>query len=137
MSLFSAITTASTALAAQTIRLNLTASNIANAESLASSEEDAYRTQHAIFQSIPVGQTQNSVGEGVTVVGITRSDTPGPRQYMPNHALADDEGYVFGSNVNAAAEMADMISASRAYQNNVEVMNTSKDLLIRTLSLGR
>ncbi len=123
------------AISAQSIRLNTTASNLANAESVASSIEEAYRTRHPVFQSMM--KDQNSPAEvGVRMLGIVENPANIMRKYDPNHAMANEQGYVFGNNVNAVEEMANMISASRAYQNNVEVLNTSRDLLLRVISLG-
>jgi flagellar basal-body rod protein FlgC len=137
MSLFDVLSTANSALSAQTVRLNLTASNIANAESVAGTAEAAYKGRHAVFSSMVNEAEPNSSAQGVEVLNIVPNEAPAPRQYSPNHPLADAQGYVFGSNVNPIEEMADMISASRAYQNNVEVMNTSKEMLMRTLAIGR
>ena len=137
MSLFDALNTASSALSAQTVRLNLTASNLANAEAVAGTAEEAYQSRAPVFAQILDRQDPNGPTRGVKVVGIAESEVPAPRQYNPGHPLANEDGYVFASNVNAVEEMANMISASRAYQNNIEVMNTTKDMLMRTLSLGR
>lgn len=137
MSLFDVLSTASSALNAQTVRLNLTASNLANAETVAGNEDDAYRARHAVFaaQLNPRDEQQHAVG--VEVKQIEDSQATLPQVYNPNHPLANEDGFVITSNVNPIEEMADMISASRAYQNNVEVMDTSKELLLRTLQLGR
>jgi len=137
MSLFDALNTASSALSAQTVRLNLTASNLANAEAVAGTAEEAYQSRAPVFAQILDRQDPNGPTRGVKVVGIAESEVPAPRQYNPGHPLANEDGYVFASNVNAVEEMANMISASRSYQNNIEVMNTTKDMLMRTLSLGR
>lgn len=137
MSLFDALNTASSALSAQTVRLNLTASNLANAEAVAGTAEEAYQSRAPVFAQILDLQDPNGPTRGVKVVGIAESEVPAPRQYNPGHPLANEDGYVFASNVNAVEEMANMISASRSYQNNIEVMNTTKDMLMRTLSLGR
>jgi flagellar basal-body rod protein FlgC len=124
------------AISAQSIRLNTTASNMANSESVASSAEEAYRTRHPVFQSM-MNDHSSPAEVGVRMLGIVENPNNIMRKYDPGHALANDEGYVFGNNVNAVEEMANMISASRAYQNNVEVLNTSRDLLLRALSLGK
>ena len=137
MSLFDALNTASSALSAQTVRLNLTASNLANAEAVAGTAEEAYQSRAPVFAQILDRQDPKGPTRGVKVVGIAESEVPAPRQYNPGHPLANEDGYVFASNVNAVEEMANMISASRSYQNNIEVMNTTKDMLMRTLSLGR
>lgn len=132
MSLFSVFGIAGSGMSAQSVRLNLTASNLANAQSVAGQPQDAYRARHPVFQSVLDGET----GAGVRTVGIVRSDAKSEARYAPGHPLADDTGYVYASNVNTMEEMANMISASRSFQQNVEVMNTSKELLLRTLRLG-
>lgn len=123
------------AISAQSTRLNTIASNLANVETIASSEAEAYRSRQPVFQSL-FDQQGGSAEVGVNMLGIVESQRSVERRYDPGHALANAEGYVFGSNVNPIEEMANMISASRAYQNNVEVLNTSRDLLMRALSLG-
>ena len=135
MGLFANFNISGSAISAQSIRLNTTASNLANADSLASSESKAYRSRHPVFQAMMNNQGQASE-VGVRMMGIMESQAGVSRRYDPGHALANEEGYVFSSNVNRVEEMANMISASRAYQNNVEVLNTSRDLLLRALSLG-
>ena len=123
------------AISAQSIRLNTTASNMANSETVASSAEEAYRARHPVFQAMM--KDQNTPSEvGVRMLGIVENPADIMRKYDPGHAMANEEGYVFGNNINAVEEMTNMISASRAYQNNVEVLNTSRDLLLRALSLG-
>lgn len=123
------------AISAQSLRLNTVASNLANVETIASSEAEAYRSRQPVFQAL--FDSQAGPGEvGVNMLGIVESQRAVERRYEPGHALANEAGYVFGSNVNPIEEMANMISASRAYQNNVEVLNTSRDLLMRALSLG-
>ena len=138
MSLFNVFGISGSGMSAQSVRLNLTASNIANSESVARSPEDAYRARQPVFQTILDGmasQANNSSG-GVRTVDIAESDTDAEKRYAPNHPLADEAGYVYASNVNTVEEMANMISASRSYQQNVEVLNTSKEMLLRTLRLG-
>ncbi|MBT6277863.1 MAG: flagellar basal body rod protein FlgC [Chromatiales bacterium] len=137
MSLFDVLTTAGSALNAQSVRLNVTASNIANANNLSSDEEGAYRAQRPIFATLVDPFDLQSHATGVQIKEIVNSDAPLPRQYRPEHPLADEQGYVTASNVNPVEEMADMISASRSYQNSVEVMNTTKEMLLRTINLGR
>ncbi|HED39693.1 MAG TPA: flagellar basal body rod protein FlgC [Chromatiales bacterium] len=135
MSLMSVFNISSSAMNAQSVRLNTTASNLANAESVSSTEAGAYRSRQAVFETV----MNNVTGEvkGVAVTGVVQSDAPVMKQYSPGNPLADKEGYIYRSNVNAMEEMANMISASRSYQNNVEVMNTSKQMLISTLRLGQ
>jgi len=123
------------AISAQSLRLNTVASNLANVETLAASEAEAYRSRQPVFQAL--FDSQGRPGEvGVNMLGIVENQRDVERRYDPGHTLANAEGYVFGSNVNPVEEMANMLSASRAYQNNVEVLNTSRDLLMRVLSLG-
>jgi len=135
MGLFANFNISGSAMSAQSLRLNTVASNLANVETIASSEAEAYRSRQPIFQSML--DNQNRPGEvGVRTLQIVQSQEQVERRYDPGHALANEDGFVFGSNVNPVEEMANMISASRAYQNNVEVLNTSRDLLLRVLSLG-
>lgn len=119
-------------MSAQSVRLNLTASNIANSESVAGTADAAYKARHPVFQTI----LEDSLTGGVKMSGVVEDTREGDSRYEPNHPLADDKGYVYTSNVNPVEEMANMISASRSFQQNVEVMNTSKELLLRTLRLG-
>lgn len=135
MGLFANFDISGSAISAQSIRLNTTASNLANADTIASSEEQAYRSRQPVFQAMMNNQFQ-TFEVGVRMVGIVENQAEVSRRYDPGHALANENGYVFFSNVNRVEEMANMISASRAYQNNVEVLNTSRDLLLRALSLG-
>ncbi len=123
------------AMSAQTLRLNATASNMANAESVASSEQEAYRARETVFQSFIVDKSRPAE-VGVKMLGVVESTSPVRSKYEPNHPLADDQGFVFTSNVDTVEEMVNMLSSSRSFQNNVEVLNTSKELMLRTLSLG-
>ena len=123
-------------MSAQTLRLNVVASNLANADSVASSPEAAYRARNPIFASVMEGQLKHGEAVGVKVLGVVENPDNGNMVYSPGHPLANEQGYIFTSNVNVAEEMANMISASRSYQTNVEVMNTSRQLLSSTLKLG-
>lgn len=134
MSLFRIFDISGSALYAQTLRLNTTASNMANADSISSSTATTYRARQPVFAA-QLDTAQNEAA-GVDVLGIVESQTPLRREYRPDHPLADPNGYVNLPNVNPIEEMANMISASRSYQSNVEVLNTSKQMLMRTLSLG-
>jgi len=136
MSLSNVFNIAGSALTAQSMRLNLVASNIANAESATSSTETPYRGRHAIFTAIPVSAASPQVA-GVRVTAVVEDQTPFKLKYDPSSPLADDKGYVRMPNVNPVEEMADMISSSRSYQTNVEMMNTAKTLLQKTLQLGQ
>lgn len=135
MSLFSVFDISGSAMSAQNIRLNTTASNLANSEAVSSSEAEAYRSRHPVFATV-FDRVNKSVA-GVRVDDVVTSQTPVYREYAPEHSLADENGYIYKSNVNTVEEMANMISASRAYQNSVEVMKTSKELLLNTLRLGQ
>ncbi len=123
------------AMSAQSLRLNTTASNMANAETIAGSEEEAYRAREMVFQSMLMDQARPAEA-GVRMLGVVQSAAPVRSHYNPQHPLANEQGFIFTSNVNAVEEMVNMLSASRSYQNNVEVLNTSKELMLRTLSLG-
>jgi flagellar basal-body rod protein FlgC len=137
MSLFNVFDVAGSGMSAQSLRLNTTASNLANAESISSSVEQTYRARHPVFSAIYNDQFDSkSESVGVRIDGIVESQAPLNMRYEPNHPMANEEGYVFVSNVNVIEEMANMISASRSYQNNVEVLSTSKQLLQQTLRLG-
>lgn len=135
MSLFQVFDIAGSAVSAQSMRLNTTASNLANADSVAGDAESVYRARHPVFQavSLPGG----GPGMGVRMLGVVESDAPASVRQDPGHPLANADGEVFAANVDPVAELVNMISASRSYQTNVEVMNTSKTLLLRTLSLGQ
>lgn len=137
MSLFKVFDVAGTALNAQQVRMNVTASNLANAGSVHGNPEEVYRARQPIFQTFSDSMGSASVANGVRVSGITESEAPLQLRHEPNHPDADAEGNVYVSNVNTVEEMVNMISASRSYQNNIEIINTTKDLLTQTLSLGR
>ena len=137
MSLFNVFAIASTALDAQSKRLNVVASNLANAESTTSSTGQPYRARQVVFQAVPMGGNQLKYGAGVQVSEVIEDPSPPRKVYDPKHPEADKEGYVTYPNVNAVEEMVNMISASRSYQNNVDVMNTSKSMLIKLLTLGQ
>ncbi|TCS39920.1 flagellar basal body rod protein FlgC [Reinekea marinisedimentorum] len=131
---------------AQSVRLNTTASNLANAQSVSSSIEDTYRARKPVFQNIQSDIMDRSfndvdmdydVGNGVQVAAIVETDAPLDIRYEPSHPFADEEGYVYYSNVNVVEEMADMMSAQRSFTINVEVFNTAKTLMQKTLTLGQ
>ncbi len=136
MSLSNVFTIAGSSLTAQSQRLNLVASNISNAESATSSTGEPYRARHVVFSATPVSASQPQVA-GVRVTQIVEDTSPFRLKYAPSHPLADEKGYLKLPNVNPVEEMADMISASRSYQTSVEVMNTAKTLLQKTLQLGQ
>jgi len=131
---------------AQSVRLNTTASNIANAESASSSSEEVYRGRHPVFAATyktSLGQysnngiAKNSESVGVGVLGIVESDAPLQARYEPSHPKANEDGYVYYPNINVVEEMTNMISASRSFQVNVEIMNTTKQMIQRVLTLGQ
>ena len=137
MSLFNIFDVAGSGLSAQTTRLNVTASNVSNAQSVASSPESAYKARNPVFAAAFEDAFQtNNESAGVRTLGIVENNAEHPKRYEPGNPLADGEGYVYLSNVNPIEEMTNMMSASRSYQNNVEVINTSKELLLQTLRLG-
>ena len=133
MSMLTIFNVAGSAVSAQSQRLNIVASNLANADPVAGPEGTAYKARQLTFQTQLQG---NSGAAGVTVSSITEDQTPGRRIHDPKHPQADADGYVTYSNVNAVEEMVNMISASRSYQNNIDVMNTAKTLLLKTLQMG-
>ncbi len=134
MSLMNIFSVAGSAVSAQSQRLNVVASNLANADTVAGPDGQAYKARQVTFATHFFGDTGNA---GVRVSTVREDVTPGRRVHDPKHPGADAEGYVTYSNVNAVEEMVNMISASRSYQNNVEVMNTTKQLLTRTLQMGQ
>lgn len=128
---------AGSGMSAQTVRLNTTASNLANADSVASDPAAAYKARHPVFKAVQAALGSQQTGTAVQVAGVAQSTAQAEARYEPGNPMANAEGYVYGSNVNVVEEMVDMISASRSYQNNVEVMNTSKELMLATLKLGQ
>ena len=136
MSLFRIFDIAASGMSVQSIRLNTVSSNLANADSVSSSEGGTYRARQPVFAATLNDVFNESPDVTVKVLGIVESQEPLQQRYAPNHPLANEEGYIYMPNVNTVEEMANMISASRSYQANVEVVNTSKQMLMRTLSLG-
>ena len=134
MSMFKIFNVSGSAVSAQAQRLNVVASNLANADTVAGPDRSPYKARHVVFETTPMGDVGTS---GVRVTNVKEDETPGRRVHDPKHPQADAEGYVTYSNVNAVEEMVNMISASRSYQNNVEVMNTAKSLLLKTLQMGQ
>ena len=138
MSMMNIFNVAGSAVSAQSQRLNVVASNLANVDTVAGPDGKAYKARQVTFQTTLVGAQQNDAASaGVTVSTITEDQTPGRRAHDPKHPQADADGYITYSNVNPVEEMVNMISASRSYQNNIEVMNTAKSLLLKTLQLGQ
>ncbi|MCE5231793.1 MAG: flagellar basal body rod protein FlgC [Mizugakiibacter sp.] len=137
MSLFRIFDTAASGMAAQSVRLNTTASNLANADSVGSSPDTVYRAREPVFAAIQRGLGRDAEASGVRVLGVTESQAPVGSRYEPGNPLADADGKVYTPNVNPVDELVNMISASRAYQNDVEVMNNAKQLALKTLDLGK
>ncbi|QQE90534.1 flagellar basal body rod protein FlgC [Azotobacter chroococcum] len=133
MSMFSIFDIAGSALSAQSQRMNVTASNLANVDSVGGEDGQAYRAKQVVFETRVRGRSD--IG-GVRVTQVVEDPSPLRREYRPEHPLADGEGYVSLPNVEPVQEMVNMIAASRSYQASVEVMNTSKQLLLKTLTLG-
>jgi len=147
MSLFNIFGIAGSGLAAQSQRLNVVASNLANADSTTSANGQPYRARQVVFETVPIASPiSNSIasavreasvaGMGVRVSGVVEDTSPLKRQYDPKHPMADEQGYVTSPNVNVVEEMVNMISASRSYQTNADMMNTAKSLLQKALTLG-
>lgn len=148
MSLTNVFNIAGTGMNAQSVRLNTTASNIANAETVSSSIDETYKARKPWFSVLEKQwndvrglneklDIRSQIGDGVQVKGIVESDAPLKKRYQPHHPMADEEGYVMYPNVNVVEEMTDMMSSSRSYQMNVEMMKTAKQMLQRTLTLGQ
>ncbi|AXY42208.1 MULTISPECIES: flagellar basal body rod protein FlgC [Halomonas] len=133
MSMFSVFDIAGSAMSAQSQRMNVTASNLANADSVAGPDGEAYRAKQVLFESR--ASQAHGIG-GVGVRQVVEDPSPMRLEYRPDHPLANEEGYVTMPNVEPVHEMVNMISASRSYQANIEVMNTSKQMMLKTLTLG-
>ncbi len=136
MSLFNVFNIAGSAMTAQSMRLNATASNMANAESVTSSNGQPYRAKQVVFSAENVGAS-GQAAVGVKVKSVIEDPSPLKMMYDPKHPLADSKGYVAMPNVNVVEEMVNMISASRSYQTNVDMANTAKSLLLKTLTMGQ
>ena len=137
MSLFKVFDVAGSAMNAQSVRMNVTASNLANAGSISGDPENVYRARHPVFATFGDALASESGITGVKLENVIESQAPLQVQHRPEHPDADENGNVYISNVNTIEEMVNMMSASRSYQNNVEMINTTRDLLLQTLSLGR
>ena len=138
MSLFNVMNIASTGMSAENVRLNTTASNIANANSVSSSYEDTYKARHPVFAAaLDQASHDQTKGVGVNVLGVVESSKPLQVEYAPGNPMADENGYIYKPNVNIVEEMADMLSASKAYETNVQVADTTKRIFRRVLQLGQ
>ena len=139
MSSFKVFEIAGSGLSAQSVRLNTVASNLANADSVSGDPASVYKARHPVFQAVHAAlnsATASQGGAAVRVTGIAENNAPATVRHDPGNPLADAQGNVYAPNVNVIEEMTDMISASRAYQNDVEVMSSAKDLMLATLKLG-
>jgi flagellar basal-body rod protein FlgC len=134
MSLFKVFDVSGSAVSAQSQRLNVVSSNLANADSVAGPDGQPYKARQVLFQAQMMGADQSTAG--VRVASVIEDSAAPRRLHDPDHPLADEEGYVTMTNVNVVEEMVNMISASRSYQTNIDVMNTAKSLLQKTLQLG-
>ena len=134
MSMFNIFSVSGSAVSAQSQRLNVVASNLANADTVAGPDGQAYKARQVVFTTVPMGSSGLA---GVSVSQVSESNAPGRKVLDPTSPQADGQGYVTYSNVNPVEEMVNMISASRSYQDNVEVMNTAKTLLSKTLQMGQ
>lgn len=134
MSLFNVFNVAGSAMTAQSQRLNVVASNLANADSATSSTGQPYRAKQVVFSTMPL---EGGAASGVRVTGVIEDPSPMKQVYDPKHPLADPQGYVTMPNVSVVEEMVNMISASRSYQSDVEMVNTAKELMLKTLTLGQ
>jgi flagellar basal-body rod protein FlgC len=135
MSLFKIFDVSSSAISAQGQRLNVVASNLANADSVAGPDGKPYKARQVVFQT-QLKDANDAASAGVRVANVIEDQSEGRKVYDPKHPLADENGNVTMPNVNVIDEMVNMISASRSYQSNVEVLNTAKSLLSKTLTLG-
>ena len=139
MSLFNVFNISGSAMNAETIRLNATASNLANAESVNGDAAKVYRARHPVFAAMmdsDSGQEDQDASTGVRVLGVVESTAPPLKTYQPDHPLADKDGFVYTSNVNSIEEMTNMISANRSFSTNVLAVNTARDLLLKVISMG-
>ena len=138
MSSFDIFNIAGSGMNAENLRLNLVASNISNANSVSSSIDGVYQSRQPVFATeLKNVLDQKNAASGVNVLGVVESQAPPIMEYAPNHPMADELGYIYKPNVNTVEEMANMMSASRSYQNNVEVLNTAKNLILQTLKMGQ
>jgi flagellar basal-body rod protein FlgC len=137
MGLYNIFNISGSSMSAQSVRLNTVASNLANADTVSGNENDVYRSRQPVFAAVMDELNNNQASVPVRVAGVVESQAPASPEYQPDHPMANALGYVFKSNVNTIEEMTNMMAASRSYQNNVEVFNTSKQLLLKTLNMGR
>ncbi|KUJ75506.1 flagellar basal-body rod protein FlgC [Thiomicrospira sp. XS5] len=136
MSMFPTLDVSATGMHVQTVRLNTIASNMANVDSISSNSDETYRSKQPVFKTILNEETGRPAG-GVMIDDIVESEAPPVMEYSPNHPMADEDGYIFRPNVNVVEEMANMMDASRTYETNIEVMNTTKQILLKTIQMGK
>jgi flagellar basal-body rod protein FlgC len=137
MSSFRIFDIAGSGMNAQNLRMNVVASNLANVDAVSSSVGETYRARQPVFRALLDQTNTANPAVGVQMAGVVESQAPLVREYSPQHAMADKDGYIYRPNVSVVEEMANMISASRAYQNNVEVVNATRQMLSATINLGR
>lgn len=128
---------AGSGMTAQNLRMNLVASNLANVDAVSSSIEQTYKARQPVFKAVMEALNARAPASGVQMAGVVESNAPLVREHAPNHPMADEQGYIYRPNVNVMEEMANMISASRSYQNNVEVINAARQMMTATINLGR
>jgi flagellar basal-body rod protein FlgC len=134
--MFPTLDISATGMHVQTVRLNTIASNMANVDSISSNSDETYRSKQPVFKTIMNEETGRPQG-GVMIDDIVESEAPAIMEYSPNHPMANEDGYIYRPNVNVVEEMANMMDASRTYETNIEVMNTTKQLLLKTIQLGQ
>ena len=139
MSLFDVMDVASTSLTAQTVRLHTIAENMANANTVSSNADDTYRAKAPLFKAVLEGQVDPMEASklGVELDGVVEVGGPARQEFNPAHPLADENGYIYRPDIDAATEMSQMMQASRSFQNSIETINTAKQLALRTLTLGK
>jgi flagellar basal-body rod protein FlgC len=137
MGLYNVFNVSGSSMSAQSVRLNTVASNLANTDTVSGNEKDVYLSRQPVFAAVMDALNSNQASVPVRVAGVVESQAPARQEYQPDHPMANAQGYVFKSNVNTIEEMTNMMAASRSYQNNVEVFNTAKQLLLKTLNMGR
>ena len=137
MSSFKIFDIAGSGMNAQNLRMNVVASNLANVDAVSSSVGETYRARQPVFRALLDQTNTANPAVGVQMAGVVESQAPLVREYAPQHAMADKDGYIYRPNVSVVEEMANMISASRAYQSNVEVVNATRQMLSATINLGR
>lgn len=137
MSSFKIFEIAASGMAAESLRLNTVASNLANANTISSNKDGVYRARQVVFEEVRGALSGPDAGAAVKVREVIEAQADALARYEPGNPLADANGYVYSPNINSIEQMVDMISSSRSYQNNIEVVNTSRDLMLATLRLGQ